>query len=132
MRRSSQKSRLAFWLLIGLIQLLTIPFQGYVGWWTCIPIGLVLGFVFRNKINRPFLAGFLSLFLQWTAYAFYLDMQNDSILSLRISRLLNLPESNYYPILITGILGGLLMGSLVLSGYLLGKIVAPTSKAEYY
>jgi hypothetical protein len=132
MRRSSQKSRLAFWLLIGLIQLLTIPFQGYVGWWTCIPIGLVLGFVFRNKINRPFLAGFLSLFLQWTAYAFYLDMQNDSILSLRISRLLNLPESNYYPILITGILGGLLMGSLVLSGYLLGKIVASTSKAEYH
>jgi hypothetical protein len=59
-------------------------------------------------------------------------MQNDSILSLRISRLLNLPESNYYPILITGILGGLLMGSLVLSGYLLGKIVASTSKAEYH
>jgi len=132
MRRSSQKSRLAFWLLIGLIQLLTIPFQGYVGWWTCIPIGLVLGFVFRNKINRPFLAGFLALSLQWLAYALYRDIQNDSILSLRISRLLNLPESNYYPILITGILGGLLMGSLVLSGYLLGKIVAPTSKAEYY
>lgn len=132
MRRSSQKCRLAFWLLIGLIQLLTIPFQGYVGWWTCIPIGLVLGFVFRNKINRPYLAGFLSLFLQWTAYAFYLDMQNDSILSLRIARLLNLPESKYYPILISGLLGGLLMGFLVLSGYLLGKSISQKSKAIKY
>ena len=132
MRRSSRKNRMAFWLLVALIQLSTIPLQIYFGWASCIPIGLVLGFIFRNRINRPFLAGFLSLFLQWTAYAFYLDLQNDSLLSLRIARLLSLPESHYYPILITGILGGLLMGSLVLSGCLFGKIIASSSKSEYY
>jgi hypothetical protein len=132
MRRSSQKSRLAFWLLIGLIQLLTIPFQGYVGWWTCIPIGLVLGFVFRNKINRPFLAGFLALSLQWLAYALYRDIQNDSLLSERISMLFGLPANREYALMLTALLGGIFMGSLLQTGYFFGKLIAPKLEKGYY
>jgi len=132
MRQSSQKSRAAFWMLIGLIQLLTIPFQGYVGWWTCIPIGLVLGYFFRNKINRPFLAGFLALSLQWLVYATYCDIQNDSLLSARISLLFGLPANRMYAIILTALLGGIFMGSVLQTGYFFGKLIAPKSEKGYY
>ncbi len=98
----------------------------------CIPIGLALGIAFRNRIVRPFLAGFIAFSLQWIAYAAYCDAQNDSLLAARVSALFGLPANPIYSIVLTGILGGLFMGSLVLSGYLFGKWIDPKTEKRYY
>lgn len=132
MRQSSQKNRKAFWLLFALIQLSTIPLQVYFSWLMCIPVGLVLGFAFRNKIGSPFVAGFIAFSLQWIAYAAYRDAQNDSLLAARISTLFGLPDNPIYSIVLTGILGGIFMGSMVLSGFLFGKLIAPKADKGYY
>jgi len=132
MRQSSRKNKLAFWSLVVLVQLITIPLQVFLGWWICIPTGLILGFAFRNKVRRPFLAGFLALSLQWSAYALYRDILNESLLSGRISQLFGLPANSTYALIITGLLGGILMGSLLLTGSLFGKWVAPKVDKGYY
>jgi len=132
MRQSSRRNRLAFWSLLALIQLITIPLQLIIGWGICIPTGLILGFTFCNKIQRPFLAGFLGLSLQWSAYALYRDMLNESLLSARIAQLFGFSAHPIYALLLTGIIGGIMMGSLLLTGSLFGKWVAPKAEKKYY
>ena len=88
----------------------------YFRWWSIIPIGLFYGFVFMSKISTPFLLGFVSIFIQWTVYAAFLDYRNEGILSQRIIKLFPLPQHSIVLVLVTGLIGGLFMGFTVLSG----------------
>jgi hypothetical protein len=74
------------------------------------------GFVFTSKISTPFLLGFISIFIEWTVYAAFLDYRNEGILSQRMIKLFPLPQHSISLVLITGLIGGLLMGFTVLTG----------------
>ena len=129
---SRKKSRSAFWILLLCGAFLTIPMQLFGPWWVIVPFGCMLGFLFRDKVAMPFLAGFLALLFQWNVVAYLLDASNNSILSQRIAVLLSLPGGSNSVILLTGILGGLLMGSAQLSGSLFGKLFFPKANNNYY
>jgi len=106
--------------------------QLFLPWWVIVLFGCMLGFIFRDKVAMPFLAGFLALLFQWNIVAYLLDASNNSILSQRIAVLLSLPGGSNSVILLTGILGGLLMGSAQLSGSLFGKLFFPKANNNYY
>lgn len=69
--------------------------------------------------------GFISLFVQWTLYAAYLDFRNNGILSERIIKLFPLPHYSLVLILVTGLIGGFLMGFTVLSGNRVRSLLGP-------
>jgi len=69
--------------------------------------------------------GFISLFVQWTLYAAYLDFRNNGILSERIIKLFPLPHYSLVLILVTGLIGGFLMGFTVLSGNRVRALLGP-------
>jgi hypothetical protein len=110
----------------------TLPLQIYFPWWSIVAYAFMLGFVFRNKVAMPFLAGFIALFLQWSLVALLRDIDNSSILSLRIAALLSLPGGNSTVVALTGLMGGVLMGSIQLTGCLFGRIFRSGSENSYY
>ncbi|MFM7840042.1 MAG: hypothetical protein ACKO6K_10770, partial [Chitinophagaceae bacterium] len=57
-----------------------------------------------------FLAGFVALFLLWGALAFWIDQQNQSILSHKVAQLFPLQGSSLILILITALVGALVAG----------------------
>ncbi|MEZ5172973.1 MAG: hypothetical protein R2850_05585 [Bacteroidia bacterium] len=74
-------------------------------------------------VNRsPFLRGFTAVFLVWASFAWWLDFQNDSILSIRLVQLFPLPQSAWSLILLTGFLGGLQAGFVMKAGDLLRRM----------
>jgi len=105
-----------FWLHALIIGVSTLPFEVYFRWWSIIPLGLVYGFMFTSKISTPFWLGFVSIFIQWTVYAAFLDYHNEGILSQRIIKLFPLPQHSIILVLVTGLIGGLFMGFTILSG----------------
>jgi hypothetical protein len=131
-RLSRKKNKSAFLLLVLCGAFGTLPLQIYFPWWSIVPYAFMLGFVFRNKVSMPFLAGFIALFLQWSFVALLRDMENASILSLRIAALLSLPGGNVAVVALTGLMGGVLMGSIQLSGSLFGRIFRSESENSYY
>jgi hypothetical protein len=114
-----------FWLHVLVLTTLTLPLEIYFRWWSIIPIGLIYGFGFSKNISSPFLMGFISLFVQWTLYAAYLDFRNNGILSERIIKLFPLPHYSLVLILVTGLIGGFLMGFTVLSGNRVRALLGP-------
>jgi hypothetical protein len=131
-RLSRKKNKSAFLLLVLCGAFGTLPLQIYFPWWSIVPYAFILGFVFRNKVTMPFLAGFIALFLQWSLVALLADIDNASILSHRIAALLTLPGGNGAVISLTGFMGGVLMGSIQLSGSLFGKMFWSDSENSYY
>ena len=119
-----------FWLHALIIGLLTLPFEMYFRWWSIIPIGLFYGFVFMSKISTPFLLGFVSIFIQWTVYAAFLDYRNEGILSQRIIKLFPLPQHSIVLVLVTGLIGGLFMGFTVLSGNRIRALIGQQKKSR--
>ena len=67
-------------------------------------------------IGSFILNSLIPIFILWLGYAFFIDLQNDHILSHRIIILFHLPNS-FSLIVITSILGGIIGGLASWSGY---------------
>lgn len=113
---TSGRSKKTFWIHALIIVALTLPLELHLSWWCIIPLGFIYGFVFTKNLSDPFLLGFISIFVQWATYAAFLDYRNEGILSQRIIKLFPLPQYSIVLILVTGVIGGLIMGFTVLSG----------------
>jgi hypothetical protein len=68
-----------------------------------------------------YLSGFASIFLLWGVLAWWMDAQNDSILSQRMANLFPLGGSSALLILITAIVGAIIGGLSALSGSFLRR-----------
>lgn len=129
-----------FILRILLIAGLSYWAQLYLPFWIAAVIAFVVGFALserrqkrsfgRKKVQRSFsfMAGFLALFLLWGGLAFFLDLENASTLSSKLSQYLLKAESGLmagpYPlIVITALLGGLIGGFSAMTGNLFGLAV---------
>ena len=114
----------------------------YFPWWSVAIVGFLVGLILSQKTGnsrkrsftkskppaRAFLAGFLALFFLWGGVAYFLDTENASILSTKISQLIipsNEPPipGSYIMLLVTALIGGLLGGFSTMTGNLLGEAV---------
>lgn len=100
--------------------------QLFFPWWMILAGCFVIGFANGNAEGNPFLAGFLGVFLLWSAYAGIIDYETQSIISVKIMNLFHLPESSFPAIILTGLLGGIPGGLACKTGSELRKLLKNT------
>lgn len=93
----------------------------YLPFWSVGLVAFLVAVFIYQKPGMAYLAGFLSILLLWVLLAWWIDAQNDSILSKRIATLFPLGGSSFMLILITGIVGAIVGGLSALSGNFLRK-----------
>lgn len=88
----------------------------YFPWWGMAITSALVAVAIPQKAWKAFLSGFLGLFLLWAGLAFWIDMKNNHILSVKIASILPLGGSHVAIILVTGFIGGLVAGLAALTG----------------
>lgn len=92
-------------------------------WWTFVPLIVLLAYLLRSRnwLARPFLTGFVAIFLLWGGAALWQDLGNEGLLSYRMAGLFSLP-SGWMLVLITGLIGGLLGGLAAWTGSAMNRV----------
>ncbi|THU32438.1 hypothetical protein FAM09_26970 [Niastella caeni] len=97
----------------------------YLPFWSAALVAFLVALFIYQKPGMAYLAGFVSILLLWALLAWWIDTQNDSILSTRMATLFPLGGSSALLILITGLVGGIIGGLSALSGNFLRKYLQP-------
>ena len=85
-------------------------------WWGFAISSLLVAILVHQKAGKAFLAGFIGLFLLWGGLAWWIDTENQGILSHKIAEVLPLGGNSYLLILLTAFVGGLVSGLAALCG----------------
>lgn len=100
----------------------------YLPFWSVALVSFgVAAFVYQ-KPGMAWLTGFVSILLCWGLLAFWIDVQNESILSTRMANLFPLGGSSGLLILITALVGAIIGGMAALSGSFLRKYIDSRKK----
>jgi len=85
-------------------------------WWIFVIVVGSCGYFLPKEKSYSFAIGFVAIFLLWLGYAWFIDVQNQQLLSHRITLLFHLPNA-FSLIVITSILGGIIGGLASWAGY---------------
>lgn len=85
-------------------------------WWGFAITSFLVAILVHQKGWKAFLSGFLGLFLLWAGLAWWIDAQNNSLLSSKIAAILPLGGNSVLLILVTGFVGGLVSGLAAITG----------------
>lgn len=99
-----------FLLAVFLTLVVALALGLYLPWWSIALAAFGVAVLVPQKPLGAFLSGFVALFLLWGALAFWIDQQNQSILSHKVSQLFPLQGSSLLLILITALVGALVAG----------------------
>lgn len=105
-----------FIVSVILTALLSLASGMYLPWWSIALAAFIIAVLIPQKPGKAFLTGFLAIFLLWGLLAFYIDMQNEHILSQKIAELIIKTKSSFLIIFITALIGALVAGFAALSG----------------
>ncbi len=102
--------------LVQTVSLMIISFllQYFLPWWTMAIASFAVAYIFDDPPFKSFLSGFVAIGLLWLAMAFFIDFTTDSILTVKINKLL--PVNVF---VLTTFIGGLIGGLASLTGALL-------------
>jgi hypothetical protein len=98
-----------FLIQILAVIIICLVLQLFMPWWVAAVAGFIVGVAFSNTSFNAFVVGFIGVFLVWSAYAFWLDVQNASVLSSKIAVLFSVKQPILL-VLITGLMGGITGG----------------------
>ena len=105
-----------FALTTLLIFLLSFIAGLYLPWWSIAIVAFLAALLVQPRIGFGFLAGFLGIFLLWASIAFWIDVNNESILSRKVALLFPLGGSSILLIVVTALVGGLVGGFAAMAG----------------
>jgi len=88
----------------------------YMPWWGIAIVSFAVAALIHQKPWKAFFSGFIGLFLLWGGLAFWIDMKNNHILSVRVAELMKIGQSSVAIIIATGFIGGLVAGLAALPG----------------
>jgi hypothetical protein len=88
----------------------------YLPWWSVAIVAFLAALLIQPKIGIGFVAGFSGIFLLWALLAFWIDTNNESILSRKMALLFPLGGSSLLLILVTALVGGLVGGFAAMAG----------------
>ena len=101
-------------LLTALLSFIAGIYISY--WWFFAVVAFLVAALIHQKGFKAFFAGFLALFILWFVLAFWMDLVNEGVLSVKIATLLPLGGSKWLLMIITAFIGGLIAGFAALSG----------------
>lgn len=84
-------------------------------WWIIAVTSFLVAAAIRQGAIASFLSGFLGLFILWAAQSFYLDAQNEHLLSKKVASILPLGGAYIAVIILAALLGGLVAGMAALT-----------------
>lgn len=115
-----------YWVHVIIVLLLGALLGQFFPWWSIAVIAAISSFLLKHKFGLAAMFGFLAGILLWGGLAFYLDVENQHILSSRMGELFGGLNSTLL-IVMTGFLGGVIvsLGSMV--GSALQEITSKTS-----
>jgi hypothetical protein len=93
----------------------------YLPFWSAALVSFLVAVFNYQKPGMAYLSGFLSIFLLWGGLSWWIDAQNNSILSQKIASLFPLGGNSLLLILITAIVGAIIGGLSALSGSFLRR-----------
>lgn len=105
-----------FLLAILLTATLSFIAGKFLPWWNIAVISFLVALLIHQNIGAAFLSGAIGIFLLWGILAFWIDTQNNSILSHKIAELFHLGGSSILMIIVTAFIGGLVGGFAAMSG----------------
>ena len=79
-------------------------------------MAFIVALLVHQKAGMAFAAAFLAMLLLWSGLAWWINVNNENILSLKIAELLGIGNNTFLLVLITGLLGGLIAGLAAMSG----------------
>ncbi len=104
-----------FLLSLLLTAVFSFLLQLFLPWWSMIIAAFSVALIFNTGALSAFFSGFLGIALVWWGYAWMLDAQSQSILSVKIAELFQV-GSPILLILLSGLLAGLVGGFAGWSG----------------
>lgn len=90
--------------------ILAFCFSFFMPWWSVMLAAFISACVAPLKGFGIFLIPFLSIFVLWICYAWFLSASNDYILAEKIAVLFPLGGNVLFLLLLTGLIGGLAAG----------------------
>ncbi len=115
-----------FLLTVLLIVLLAFIAGIYLPWWSIAIVAFLVALLLRQSLLKSFVAGFFGIFILWSIIALWIDIKNESVLSVKIAELFPLGGSTILLILVSAFIGGLVGGFAALSGSSLNAIIKTT------
>lgn len=100
----------------------------YLPFWSVALVSFGVAAFIYQKPGMAWLTGFVSILVFWGLLTFWIDAQNDSILSTRMASLFPLGGSSGLLILITAVVGAIIGGLAALSGSFLRKYIDSREK----
>src|SRR6187399_3684408 len=101
-------------LLTALLSFIAGIYISY--WWFFAVIAFLVALLIHQRGFKAFFSGFLALFVLWLVLAFWMDLANEGVLSVKIASILQLGESKWMLMIITAFISGLVAGFAALSG----------------
>jgi len=101
-------------LLTALLSFIAGIYISY--WWFFAVVAFLVAALIHQKGYKAFFAGFLALFFLWFVLAFWMDLSNKGVLSVKIAAILQLDGSKWLLMTVTACIGGLIAGFAALSG----------------
>jgi hypothetical protein len=105
-----------FYLAILLTITLSFLAGLFLPWWSIAIISFAVAAFLPQSIGKSFLSGFLGILILWGLLAAWIDMKNESILSLKIAELMELGRNSFLLILITSLIGAMVGGFAAMAG----------------
>ena len=105
-----------FILSITLTALLAFISGLWLPWWSIALAAFITALIVFQSPGKAFLGGFIGLFLLWGVLAWWIDTQNQGILSRKIAMILPLSGNSFLLIIVTAFAGALVAGLAAISG----------------
>jgi hypothetical protein len=88
----------------------------FLPWWCMAITSLLVAVLVHQKAGKAFLSGLLGVFILWAGLAWWIDMKNNGVLSVKIAKVLPLGGSSIALVIVTGLIGGLVAGFAAMTG----------------
>lgn len=104
--------------IVAIVLTAFLAFAGglWFDWWSVAVAAFIIALLVHQKAVKAFFAGFLGVFILWGAFAWWIDMKNENILSKKIAATLPLGGNVILLILLTAFVGALVAGFGAMSG----------------
>ena len=120
-------------LAIKMILIATLAYlvEVYLPWWSVVVVAFLVNALIYTKGSPSFLSGFLGVGLLWLILAWNIDAANASLLSSRVSQVLQI-QSTFAILALTFLVGGLAGGFGALAGSHFRNLIKKKKDQYYY